>query len=116
MSQQPNIILENPYFEPRCSVFEDQEESKCHGFDSLKDPYGSPMQGFRDSGSPLAGSSISTKSNVKDPIGRAADVVARDTHSPSSGNLTVPFHNKYGVHRYIKHSCICVLLSCVYVL
>ncbi|KAG1327545.1 Pre-rRNA-processing protein IPI3 [Cocos nucifera] len=84
LSQQPNIILENPYFEPRCSVFEDQDESKCHGFDGLKDAYGSPMQGFRDSGSPRAGSSISTRSNIKDPIGRAADVVARDSHSPNS--------------------------------
>nr|XP_029121872.1 uncharacterized protein LOC105049857 isoform X2 [Elaeis guineensis] len=84
LSQQLNIILENPYFEPRCSDFEDQVESECHGFGNIRDAYRSPVQGFQESGSPCSGSSISTKSEAKDPVGRTADVVAQDTYSPSS--------------------------------
>ncbi|KAG1363720.1 hypothetical protein COCNU_11G005470 [Cocos nucifera] len=84
LSQQPNIILENPYFESRCSVFEDQVESECHGFGNIRDAYGSPVQGFQESGSPCSVSSISTRSEAKDPIDRTANIVARDTHSPSS--------------------------------
>ncbi|XP_026660532.1 uncharacterized protein LOC103707259 isoform X2 [Phoenix dactylifera] len=84
LSRQPNIILENPYFEPRCSVFEDQVESECHGFGNLRNAYGSPVQGFQESVSPRSSSSITIKSEVKNPIGRAADVVAQDTCSPSS--------------------------------
>lgn len=94
LSQQPNIILENPYFEPRCSVFEDQVESECHGFGNIRDAYGSPVHGFQESVSPCSGSSISTKNEVKDPIGRTTDVGTQDTHPPSSGKPDVPFHNK----------------------
>ena len=50
LSQQPDIILESPYF-----------EAIIHGFD-IVDSKGLTFSGFGDSGSPLATSSTSIKS------------------------------------------------------
>ncbi|KAF6176529.1 hypothetical protein GIB67_007912 [Kingdonia uniflora] len=84
LSQQPEIVLENPYFEPRSSVFEDLDESKCHTFDQLKSDYASSFSSFRDASSPSAAQSSSSKFELHDPVGRHPDQFPRESPSPSS--------------------------------
>ncbi|RRT49098.1 hypothetical protein B296_00036486 [Ensete ventricosum] len=68
LSHEPDILLDAPFSEPRCSVFEDYDESKCHPFDKLKDPYGSVVQEFQDSALTCASTSTSAKNDIRDPI------------------------------------------------
>lgn len=95
LSGQPEIILESPFFESRCSVFEDHDESKSNGLDDLKDGFGSTRSGFQDPVLPLAASSTSTKTEVRVPTGRTTDSMSQETPSPSSGtcrsHLCIPF-------------------------
>ncbi|XP_038981860.1 uncharacterized protein LOC103707426 isoform X2 [Phoenix dactylifera] len=84
LSQQPDIILESPYFELRCAVFDDQVEAKSHGFDNM-DGKGLTFSGFCDSGSPHTTSSTSMKSAEQDSVGRAPDRVSQEIASPSTG-------------------------------
>lgn len=85
LSQQPEIVLDSPYFEPRGSVFEDPDESQCHGFDPLKSEYVSPFSGFQDASSPSATHSSTSKNELQDPVTRASEHLSRETPSPSSG-------------------------------
>ncbi|KAG1326481.1 hypothetical protein COCNU_01G004150 [Cocos nucifera] len=96
LSRQPDIILESPYFEPRCAVFDDQVEVKSHGFDSM-DNKGLSFSGFCDSGSPHT-PSISMKSAELDSVGRASDLVSQETDSPSTGieSQSLEEHNSSG--------------------
>lgn len=72
LSQQPEIVLESPYFEPRCAMFEDQlEAKKPHCFSSLQDEREPSFSGFIDPGSPSL--SISTKSEGMESMGTLAD-------------------------------------------
>jgi hypothetical protein len=72
LSQQPEIVLESPYFEPSCAMFEDQlEGKKPHCFNSLQNEREPSFSGFIDPGSPSL--SISTKSEGMDSIGTLAD-------------------------------------------
>ncbi|KAJ0965809.1 hypothetical protein J5N97_026947 [Dioscorea zingiberensis] len=84
LSQKPEIIIESPYFEPRCSVFEDPDDSKCHPFDSMDDDIKPTFSGFHKPGSPSDMPSTSNKSKPRDPSVRASDREARETPSPSS--------------------------------
>ncbi|XP_058067772.1 uncharacterized protein LOC131217060 isoform X2 [Magnolia sinica] len=86
LSQQPEIIVDNPYFESRVSVFEDQDESKSHGFDHLKSEYVSTFSGFQDAAaSPSAAQSSSSLNELRDPVGRRApEAESRGSPSPSS--------------------------------
>ncbi|WOL13885.1 hypothetical protein Cni_G22665 [Canna indica] len=84
LSQQPDIILESPYFESQYSVFEDQGDSKSHILD-VKDDCGATFSGLCEPSSPCATSSISNKSEVRDSFGRAPDFESQDTPSPCSG-------------------------------
>uniref|UniRef100_A0A0A9CL08 TRF2/HOY1 PH-like domain-containing protein n=1 Tax=Arundo donax TaxID=35708 RepID=A0A0A9CL08_ARUDO len=62
LSQQADIILETPDFEPRCSIFENPNESKdCHGFNNLKYERETSLPKFTDPVSPCAFSSPSKK-------------------------------------------------------
>ncbi|MQL77322.1 hypothetical protein Taro_009709 [Colocasia esculenta] len=84
LSGEPDIMLESPYFESRCSVFEDQNEKKCYGFDRIKGEYGSPFSGFHDAASP-PGPSSSSKSEVRD-VSRTPEPASWEVPSPSSGS------------------------------
>ncbi|XP_062221724.1 uncharacterized protein LOC133921031 [Phragmites australis] len=62
LSQQADIILETPNFEPRCSIFENPNESKDrHGFDDLKYEREMSLPEFPDPVSPCAFSSPSKR-------------------------------------------------------
>ncbi|CAL5037221.1 unnamed protein product [Urochloa decumbens] len=72
LSQQPEIVLDSPLFEPRCSIFEDPVESKCAGFTNLKDEH-EALPGYSGSLSPCAGSSMSAKNEANDSIAMPAE-------------------------------------------
>ncbi|KAK9130309.1 hypothetical protein Sjap_010796 [Stephania japonica] len=84
LSQQPEIVLESPHFESKSSVFEDPDESKCHGLDKLKNEYVATFSGFRDTPSPPAVQSSFSKSELRDSIIGGPDHLARERPSPSS--------------------------------
>ncbi|TVU27935.1 hypothetical protein EJB05_19438 [Eragrostis curvula] len=55
LSQQPDIILENPYFEPRRPIFENPNESMdYHGISNLKSECEMSLPKFNNSVSPCA--------------------------------------------------------------
>ncbi|KAH7546133.1 uncharacterized protein LOC107426267 isoform X1 [Ziziphus jujuba] len=84
LSQQPEIVLDSPYFEPRTSVFEDPDESKGHGFDQVENGNGSAITGFQDVGSPSGTQSSSLKIEQQDSVGVSLENLSRDAPSPSS--------------------------------
>ncbi|KAJ4954031.1 hypothetical protein NE237_030863 [Protea cynaroides] len=61
LSQQPEIVLDSPFFETRGPVFKDPDESKCQGFDPLNNEYVAPFHGFQDEASPSASQSSGSK-------------------------------------------------------
>ncbi|XP_057966879.1 uncharacterized protein LOC131157045 isoform X2 [Malania oleifera] len=83
LSQQPDVVLESPYFETRVSVFEDPDESKCHNF-HLKNEEGSAFYGLQDSLSPAPRLS-SLKNEQHNPIAGPPGHLSHETSSPSSG-------------------------------
>lgn len=84
LSQQPEIVLDSPYFESRPSVFEDPEESKDHSFDQVDSGRGS-MSGFQDVASPPAIQSSSLKiEQMQDSAGSGFENRLREAPSPSS--------------------------------
>lgn len=88
LSQQPEIVLDSPYFESRPSVFEDPEESKDHSFDQVDSGRGS-MSGFQDVASPPAIQSSSLKiEQMQDSAGSGFENRLREAPSPSSGKMT----------------------------
>ncbi|XP_077223222.1 ATP-dependent DNA helicase isoform X2 [Tasmannia lanceolata] len=84
LTQQPDVVLDSPYFESKASVFEDQDESKCHDFDHLKSDYVPTFPAFRDAASPCAAQSTSSMSERRGLVSRAPDAISRGTPSPSS--------------------------------
>ncbi|KAG6673281.1 hypothetical protein I3842_16G103400 [Carya illinoinensis] len=84
LSQQPERVLDSPYFEPRPSVFEDPEESKDHSFDKVDSGQGS-MSGLQDVASPTTTQSSSWKIEQKlDSTGLTLESRLREIPSPSS--------------------------------
>lgn len=77
LSRRPEIVLDSPYFEPRPSIFEDQEESKGH--------VGSSISGFQAVASPSASQSSSLKTDQQDSAGMTLEHRSREAPSPSSG-------------------------------
>lgn len=82
LSQQAEIVLETPYFEPRTSVFDDSNESN-HEFDSNSGE-GQTFFELGDAASPSGGQSSSLKIE-QDLVGRHPEQFSCDTPSPSSG-------------------------------
>ncbi|MQM17799.1 hypothetical protein Taro_050777 [Colocasia esculenta] len=82
LSRQPDIILDSPYFETKCSVFDDQDEAKCLAIDHIKGDYGSPFSGLHDAASPSS-VPLSSTSESKDMI-RTPELRSRENPSPSS--------------------------------
>ena len=83
LSQQTDVILDSSVFEPRCSIFEDPVESKCHDFANLKDER-EDLPGFSGSVSPCAGSSMSTRNDTNDCFGKQPEFVAQPMHPGAS--------------------------------
>lgn len=99
LSQQPEIGLDSPFFEPKASVFEDHDESKCHHFDNLTSDYVSTFVSFQDAQSPSAAQSSSCVTELKDPIGGGPEAVSHGTPSPNSGMLgNLSIYSEYGDH------------------
>ncbi|KAK1407118.1 hypothetical protein QVD17_38729 [Tagetes erecta] len=81
LSQQPEIELESPYFEPRKSVFE--EPSASNEYDLTREGRSGPtIFDVHTTASPSGGQS-SSRSELHEPSGRPAEF-SRDTPSPSS--------------------------------
>ncbi|KAJ3695429.1 hypothetical protein LUZ60_000806 [Juncus effusus] len=80
LSQQPEIALESLFFEPRCSLFEEQMEGKkpAHIFGNLKDDLEPSFSGFIDPGSPSL--SVSNRSEVRDSIGKLPEFNAQSSN------------------------------------
>ncbi|KAL6012206.1 hypothetical protein ACLOJK_002684 [Asimina triloba] len=83
LSQQPEVVLDSPYFESRISVFEDQNEAKCL-FNRPKTEYVSTFSSLQDPQSPHTAQSSSSVSDLRDPVSQASEAVSRGTPSPSS--------------------------------
>ncbi|KAF7107276.1 hypothetical protein CFC21_107923 [Triticum aestivum] len=83
LSQQTDVILDSSVFEPRCSIFEDPVELKCHDFANLKDER-EDLPGFSGSVSPCAGSSMSTRNDTNDCFGKQPEFVAQPMHPGAS--------------------------------
>jgi hypothetical protein len=79
--------LDPPVFEPRCSIFEDPVELKCHDFANLKDEH-EDLPGFSGSVSPYAGSSMSAKTEVNGPFGKQPEFLAQ-TINPGTSAVNV---------------------------
>ncbi|XP_072953543.1 uncharacterized protein [Typha angustifolia] len=86
LSQQPDIILESPCFETRCSVFEDPtEQKKCHVYNNSMDGYESTFSGFTEHGSPCGTSSLCAKSEISDSVGKEPQLGSQVVTSSRSG-------------------------------
>lgn len=84
LSQQGEITIDSPYFEPRGSVFDDQSENN-NEFDLNRE--GSPsLFSLQDTASPSGPQSSSSKNDI-DVLGRHSESYPRETPSPSSGNV-----------------------------
>ena len=112
LSHQPEIILDSPLFEPRCSIFEDPVESKCAGFTNLKDER-EALPGYSGSLSPCAGSSVSAKNETNDSIGMPAEylpqavgtgnskaMMASSSLLPSAAVLALPYCSLISILKY----------------
>ncbi|KAI7724976.1 hypothetical protein M8C21_011197, partial [Ambrosia artemisiifolia] len=86
LSQQPEIELESPYFEPRKSVFDEPNETNEYDLSREVRP---TMFDLPSIASP-SGQSSSFMSELHDPSGIPAEF-SRESPSPSSGNLPPTF-------------------------
>lgn len=83
LSQQGDIVLDTPYFEPRVSVFDDSNESD-RDFD-LNPEKGQAVFNLKDAPSPSrAQSSSSLTVERRDLVGIPTDQFSRETPSPCS--------------------------------
>lgn len=83
LSQQPEILMDSPYFESQPSATENSNELKDHGLNLLFAAKGSPTTGVQSiASSPAAGqSSISFEQDLNG----APEHSSKDAPSPSSG-------------------------------
>ncbi|KAG9150899.1 hypothetical protein Leryth_003027 [Lithospermum erythrorhizon] len=77
LSQQPEMKLESPFFEPRLPIFEDPSE-QTSSFERSPSPFS-----MHDTSSPSGVQSSSSK-NEHEFVGRFPESLHRDTPSPSS--------------------------------
>ncbi|WOK99978.1 hypothetical protein Cni_G08690 [Canna indica] len=100
LSQEPDFVLESPFFEQKCSVFEDQE-FKCHPFDKLKNTYESVIQEYQDAPLTCATKSTCVKSDIKNSAGAFSDTSVRDIH-PSSSVMEPPVTIINGINNSVE--------------
>ncbi|GKD12782.1 hypothetical protein Tco_1197189, partial [Tanacetum coccineum] len=93
LSQQAEVELESPYFEPRTSVFDEPNETNEYDLSREARP------GIFDLHRTTSPSS-SSRSELHDPAGRLTEF-SREAPSPSSGNLP-PRHGKMGGTSFSK--------------
>ena len=86
LSQQPEIILDSPYFETRPSATENIDNPMDHDVHQVSDK-GSTSSSFLDVASPQASLSPSFKIEHNDPPAISLDRLVREAPSPSSGNI-----------------------------
>ncbi|KAL8502111.1 hypothetical protein ACS0TY_021289 [Phlomoides rotata] len=90
LSQQGEITLDSPYFEPRVSAFDDQSENN-NEFDLNRE--GSPsLFSLQDTASPSGPQSSSSKNDI-DALGRHSEPYPRETPSPGSAMGPVSFED-----------------------
>lgn len=82
LSQQPEIVLDNPYFECRSSVFEGLNESKDPVFNCLRSDCVSTSSGISDTTASCAAQS-SFSSEIHDTAYRATEVMSSGIPSSS---------------------------------
>ncbi|XP_073015387.1 uncharacterized protein [Primulina eburnea] len=85
LSQKGEITLESPYFEPRHSLFDDQNGS--NEFDLDKE--GSPSFFTLHNATSSSGVQSSSSKNDQDALSRNSESYPRETPSPSSGKDTM---------------------------
>lgn len=90
LSQQPEIVLDCPYFDSRVPTTNDLDEFS-HGF-NMKREEGPAFLGLQDAISP-SGAQSSSK-NEQNFSGRAPENYSKDIPSPSSGKTSEP-ENEY---------------------
>lgn len=93
VSQQAEVELESPYFEPRTSVFDEPNETNEYDLSREARP---GIFDLHRTASP----SSSSRSELLDPAGRPAEF-SREAPSPSSGNLP-PRYGKMGGTSFSK--------------
>lgn len=86
LSQQPEIILDSPYFDTQPAAFEDPDNPKDHDLHQVSGK-GSSSSSYQDRGSPQASLSSSFKIECNDPPGTTSESLPRDAPSPSSGTI-----------------------------
>ncbi|KAK1268734.1 hypothetical protein QJS04_geneDACA013638 [Acorus gramineus] len=79
LSQQPEVVLKSPYFEPKCSALVEPNDSKCNEF-VMK---GELVSTFRDFQGAMSTPSTLKKSGLQDPLGRIPAPFLQEP-SPSS--------------------------------
>ncbi|XP_042410379.1 uncharacterized protein LOC121999814 [Zingiber officinale] len=84
LSQQPDLILESPYFDPQYSVLEGKSDFKSHINYVIKDDSKTTFSGFYEPGPPCATSSISNKTETQDSFWRTPAFDSQCTPSPCS--------------------------------
>lgn len=98
LSQQGDITVDSPYFEPRISVFDDQNENS-NEFDLNKE--GSPsLFSLQDPASPSGAQSSSSK-NDQDALGLFSESYHHEASSTSSaiGTMTVEYLKTGGIEQ-----------------
>lgn len=84
LSQQGEITLDSPYFEPRISVFDDQNEENNEL--DLNREGSSSFFSLKDAASP-SGAQSSSSMNDEESLGGQSESYPRETPSPCSGNI-----------------------------
>lgn len=108
LSQQGDITVENPYFEPRISVFDDPNDNKA-GFDLNNE--GGTFFNLMEATSPSGGQSSSSR-NEHDFISLSRDSIRHETPSPSSGKCFNQSTEDLSLHN--RHCMPVCMISLVY--
>lgn len=85
LSQQPDIILDSPFFETKSSMFENPVDLESSDLDCPKDEYISSFQGFHCVRPPSSSQATSTVTEIRDEVYRTHEAAPSATAS-SSGN------------------------------
>lgn len=97
LSQQPELVVESPYFDTKATVFENLDELKGHGLDPVGSGKGSPLSSIQDAASPAAALSSSVSFEQPDLLGAAPERLSRDAPSPSSDNSNSVGYDSQGM-------------------
>ncbi|CAL1358658.1 unnamed protein product [Linum trigynum] len=86
LSQQPELVVDSPYFEKMADVFSELDESNDHELNQVENGRGSSFAaaGFQNLASPSAGHSSSLDMDRGDHTGTTSELMSREAPSPSS--------------------------------